>query len=123
MSDLHKAYLTNVENRIAGAKVSQLAMAAPLESSGSSSSKARPAAPEPKKEEVVEKEAPNQKLGLLNALLSVGALRPAISILSKFSWMVDAYPELADLMLRVLKHSITPLFDSHSRPRTRLRVS
>ena len=117
MSDLHKAYLTNVENRIAGAKVSQLAMAAPLESSGSSSSKARPAAPEPKKEEVVEKEAPNQKLGLLNALLSVGALRPAISILSKFSWMVDAYPELADLMLRVLKHSITPLFDSHSPPK------
>ncbi|TBU49613.1 transcription factor/nuclear export subunit protein 2-domain-containing protein [Dichomitus squalens] len=118
MGDLHKAYLTNVENRIAGAKVSQLAMAAPLESSGPSSTKARPTAPEPK-EEVVEKVAPNQKLGLLNALLSVGALRPAISILSKFPWMVDAYPELADLMLRVLKHSIAPLFDSNLPPRNK----
>ncbi|PIL37228.1 hypothetical protein GSI_00921 [Ganoderma sinense ZZ0214-1] len=112
MGDLHKAYLANVETRIAGAKVSQLAMAAPLESGGSSNTKARPAAPEGKKEEEVEKEAPNQKLGLLNALLSVGALRPAISILSRFPWMVDAYPELADLMIRVLKHSIVPLFDT-----------
>nr|VWP00540.1 Palmitoyltransferase AKR1 (EC (Ankyrin repeat-containing protein AKR1) [Ganoderma boninense] len=112
MGDLHKAYLANIETRIAGAKVSQLAMAAPLESGGSSNTKARPAAPEGKKEEVVEKEAPNQKLGLLNALLSVGALRPAISILSKFPWMVDAYPELADLMIRVLKHSIVPVFDT-----------
>ena len=120
MSDLHKAYLTNVENRIAGAKVCQLAMAAPLESSGSSSSKARPAAPEPKKEEVVEKEAPNQKLGLLNALLSVGALRPAISILSKLPWMVDAYPEIADLLLRVLKHSIGPLYASLPSPLDKL---
>lgn len=112
MGDLHKAYLANVETRIAGAKVSQLAMAAPLESGGSSNTKARPPVPEGKKEEVVEKEAPNQKLRLLNALLSVGALRPAISILSKFPWMVDAYPELADLMIRVLKHSIVPLFDT-----------
>lgn len=58
------------------------------------------------------KEAPNQKLGILNALLSVGALRPAIAMLSKFPWMVDAYPEIADLMLRVLKHSIQPLYAS-----------
>ncbi|KAI0375719.1 hypothetical protein BV20DRAFT_1059341 [Pilatotrama ljubarskyi] len=106
----HKAYLDNIEARIAGAKVSQLAMAAPLESGGSSAPKARAAAPEPKKEEP--KEVPNQKLGLLNALLSVGALRPAIAILSKFPWMVDAYPEVADLVLRVLKHSIGPLYDT-----------
>lgn len=109
MPDLHKAYLANVESRIAGAKVSQLAMAAPLESGGSSSQKARAAAPVPDPKEEA-KEMPNQKLGLLNALLAVGALRPAISILSKFPWMVDAYPQIADLMLRVLKHSIQPLY-------------
>ncbi|RDX55708.1 hypothetical protein OH76DRAFT_1461168 [Lentinus brumalis] len=111
MDDLHKAYLASVEARIAGAKVSQLAMAAPLESGGSSSTKPRAPAPEPKKEEVV-KEAPNQKLGILNALLSVGALRPAIAMLSKFPWMVDAYPEIADLMLRIVKHSMQPLYAS-----------
>ncbi|KAH9899792.1 transcription factor/nuclear export subunit protein 2-domain-containing protein [Cubamyces lactineus] len=111
MPNLHKAYLDNIEARIAGAKISQLAMAAPLESGGPSNSKPKPAAaPEPKPE--VKKEAPNQKLGLLNALLAVGALRPAIAILSKFPWMVDAYPEIADLVIRVLKHSITPLYES-----------
>ncbi|KAH9943361.1 transcription factor/nuclear export subunit protein 2-domain-containing protein [Epithele typhae] len=110
MVELHKAYLANVDARIAGAKISQLAMAAPLESGGSSSGKPKPA-PEPKKEEKVE-ETPNQKLGLVHALLSVGVLRPAISILSKFPWMVDAYPELADLMLRVVHHSFGPLYET-----------
>ena len=62
MGDLHKAYLANIETRIAGAKVSQLAMAAPLESGGSSNTKARPAAPEGKKEEVVEKEGGDSPL-------------------------------------------------------------
>ncbi|KAI0722891.1 transcription factor/nuclear export subunit protein 2-domain-containing protein [Earliella scabrosa] len=132
MDDLRKAYLANVETRIAGAKVSQLAMAAPLESGGSANPKPRAAAaPEPKPEEV--KEAPNQKLGLLNALLSVGAMRPAIAILSKFPWMVDAYPEIADLMLRILKHSIGPLYallptpldklTSFTKPRARFGAS
>ena len=112
MEALHKAYLANVEARIAGAKVSQLAMAAPLESGGSSSSKfARNSAPEAKKEEP-KKELPNQKLGLVHALLSVGALRPAIAILSKFPWMVDAHPELADLMLRVVHQSLARLYDT-----------
>ncbi|KAI0750889.1 transcription factor/nuclear export subunit protein 2-domain-containing protein [Daedaleopsis nitida] len=119
MDDLHKAYLANIETRIAGAKVSQLAMAAPLESGGSSNPKPRAAAvPETKVEEV--KEAPNQKLGLLNALLSVGALRPAVSMLSKFPWMVDAYPEIADLMLRILKHSIAPLYATLPSPLDKL---
>ncbi|KAI0650660.1 transcription factor/nuclear export subunit protein 2-domain-containing protein [Trametes meyenii] len=116
MAAHHKAYLDNVEARIAGAKVSQLAMAAPLESGGPSASKARPvAASEPKKEEP--REPPNQKLGLLHALLAVGALRPAIAVLSKFPWMVDAYPEIADLMLRILKHSVSPLYDIVAGPK------
>ncbi|KAI9000935.1 transcription factor/nuclear export subunit protein 2-domain-containing protein [Trametes punicea] len=113
MPALHKAYLDNVNARIAGAKISQLAMAAPLESGGSSNSKPKPPpAQEPKAE--VQKEPPNQKLGLLNGLLAVGALRPAMAILSKFPWMVDAYPEIADLVLRVLKRSIQPLYDTNA---------
>lgn len=110
MADRHKDYLASIDARIAGAKISQLAMAAPLESS-SSASKPRPApAPVPQADEP--KKIQNQKLGLLNALLAVGALRPAIVILSKFPWMVDAHSAIADLMLRVLKHSIGPLYDT-----------
>ena len=112
MEDVHKAYLARVDARIAGAKTSQLAMAAPLESSNSSSaaSKSRNVASESKEE--VPKEAPQQKLGLVHALLSVGALRPAIFILSKFPWMVDAHTELADLMLRVVHHSFARLYET-----------
>ncbi|KAL7282472.1 hypothetical protein ACG7TL_003943 [Trametes sanguinea] len=111
MPALHKAYLDNVEARIAGAKISQLAMAAPLESGGPSNAKPKAApAPEPKIE--AKKEMANQKLGLLNGLLAVGALRPAFAVLSKFPWMVDAYPEVADLVIRVLKHSLSPLYDT-----------
>ena len=110
MDVFYKAYLSSVDGRIAGAKVSQLAMAAPLES-GPPGSRARQPAPEPKKEEPP-KPAPSQKLGLVHALLSVGALRPALTILSKFPWMVDAYPELADLMIRVVHHSFARLYDT-----------
>lgn len=110
MNTVHETYLANVDSRIAGAKVSQLAMAAPLESGGTNKVRA-PAAPEPKKA-VESKSASNQKLGLLNGLLAVGAMRPAIAMLSKFPWMVDAFPEVADLLLRALKHSLSALYDN-----------
>ena len=110
MEAVHKQYLAKVEERISNAKVSQLAMAAPLESAGTAPRAKGTPVPEPKKEA---KEPPNQKRGLLNALFAVGALRPAISLLSKWPWMVDAFPEIADLIIRVLQHSITPLYESH----------
>ncbi|EKM59356.1 uncharacterized protein PHACADRAFT_191704 [Phanerochaete carnosa HHB-10118-sp] len=109
MGTEHKKYLDSVNARIANAKVSMLAMAAPLESSSSSSGpKIHQATPaEPKK---VEKEVSNQKIGLLHALLSLGALRPGLALLSKYPWIVDASPDIADLLLRILKHSIAPVY-------------
>ncbi|EEB90990.1 hypothetical protein MPER_10727 [Moniliophthora perniciosa FA553] len=77
-----------------------LAMAAPLESGGTNSKPKTPASTEQKKP-AEPKDTPNQKAGLVGALLAVGALRPAIAILTKFKWLVDAHPELADLLIRV----------------------
>jgi THO complex subunit 2 len=113
MEKVHKHYQADVESRISGAKISQLAMAAPLES-GTSSSKAKPSTLSDVKKSVdsKEKELPNQKVGLLTALLSVGALRPAVAIMSKFPWLVDVQPEIADLMLRVMKESLSGLYES-----------
>jgi hypothetical protein len=106
-------------------------MAAPLESS-SSSSQPRVEPTEVKKS-AVESKPPNQIAGLVNGLLSVGALRPAIAILTRIPWLVDAHPELADLILRALKYSITPLYDatfvlkernpSFTQPRTRFSAT
>ena len=116
--DIHKKYLASIDTRISGAKISQLAMAAPLESGHSSKSRPPPPPPPPPPVEVRKsqesEEIPNQKLGVLNALLSVGALRPAIALISKYPWIVDASPEIADLMLRILKHSISPLYATHA---------
>ena len=113
MVRVHKQYEAKVKERISGAKISQLAMAAPLEAASSGpSSKSAPAQSEAKKPTIDQPDIPPQKVGLLNALLAIGALRPAIALLSKFPWVPDAYPEIADLVLRVLKHSIEPLYAS-----------
>jgi THO complex subunit 2 len=114
----YKAYLASIDARIDNAKVSQLALAAPLESSLSSTSRLAHPAPEAKKPSPPDptpesKDPPNQKAGLLVALLSVGALRPALALLTKFRWLVDAYPEIADLLIRVMKHSLALLYDHH----------
>jgi len=90
--------------------MSQLAMAAPLES-GPPGSKPQPSTTvEQKKPETTD--PPNQKAGILVALLSVGALQPAFSIMSKYTWFVDANPEIADLVIRIMKVSIASLYDS-----------
>jgi len=110
MEQARKEYLVKVESRLAGAKVSQLAMAAPLESVNSSS-KPKAAAPSgPKPVEVKEKS--NQKVGIISALLSIGAIRPALSLIAMYPWVVDANQQLADLIIRIMKHSIASLYES-----------
>lgn len=107
----YNEYMASIQAKISGAKISPLAMAAPLGESGGSSSQKPKAAQsvEPKKLDSKDK---NQKLGLLSALLAVGALKPALAMLSKFPWLVDVSPEIADLLIRVLKVSLSPLYES-----------
>lgn len=113
MNQVHNKYEAKVKDRLSSAKTSQLAMAAPLEAATlSSHSKPRLPSPTESKKPAESTDFPPQKVGLLNALLAVGALRPAVAILTKFPWVVDAYPETADLMLRVVKTSISSLYES-----------
>ncbi|GLB33487.1 putative THO complex subunit 2 N-terminus [Lyophyllum shimeji] len=110
MESVRQEYLDDVKSRIAGAKVSQLAMAAPLESATSAQSRAKAATPVDVKKAAEPKD--NQKIGLLTALLAVGDLKPAFAILSKFPFLVDARPEIADLLIRIMKVSLAPLYES-----------
>ena len=59
----------------------------------------------------VQEGLPNQKAGLCGALLSLGMIRPVIATMSEFPWIVDAYPELSDLMIRILDYSIRDLYE------------
>ena len=111
MDQLHKDYMSDVKSRIAGAKTSQLAMAAPLES-GPPQPRPRTSPTPTEAKKPAENKEPNQKVGLVISLLSVGALRQAISIMTKFPWLVDVHPEIADLMLRTIKVSLSKLYDS-----------
>ncbi|KAL1714796.1 transcription factor/nuclear export subunit protein 2-domain-containing protein [Schizophyllum commune] len=98
--DMHKYYEEYEEDMRAKNRAAQnslLAAAAPLDSGSSS----QPAPPPPPPPPLAKRLPPNQKAGLANALLSVGALRPALYILSRHTWLVDKYPELADLLIRV----------------------
>lgn len=111
MDAVRKEYVADVQSRISGARTSQLAMAAPLESASSSQTKTKASTPVDVKKMPESKDL-NQKAGLLTAFLAVGALKPALAILSKFPWLVDARTEIADLMIRIMKVSISTLYES-----------
>ncbi|OCB90862.1 hypothetical protein A7U60_g1886 [Sanghuangporus baumii] len=111
MPKLQKKYMDDVQSRFKSSSNNLLAMAAPLESSSLSySSRVKTPAVEAKPTPEV-KEPPVQKAMLAVALLSVGVLRPAVALITRYPWLVDVHHELADLLLRVLKASIDPLFE------------
>lgn len=60
----------------------------------------------------------NQHRDLAIALLSVGALRPALFIITRHPWLTSRYPQLADIMLKHLEYSIDPVYRSLS-PKTK----
>ncbi|KAG8955564.1 THO complex subunit 2 [Tulasnella sp. 424] len=97
-------------------KFNALANAAALESSyhhrGSNSTKEEEAK-KPEDEADTSNGTHNQKLSLLKALLAVGAAHPAFSIISKFPWVVHAYSDVTDLVLRITKQSLKPMVSNH----------
>jgi THO complex subunit 2 len=52
----------------------------------------------------------NQHRDLAIALLSVGALRPGLFLLTKHPWLSSRYPQLADILLNHLELSINPVY-------------
>ncbi|KAG8973145.1 THO complex subunit 2, partial [Tulasnella sp. 427] len=101
---------------LAPPKFNALASAAALESSyhhrGSNSNKDEEAK-RPEDEQDTSNGPHNQKLSLLKALLALGAAHPAFTIISKFPWVVHAYSDVTDLVLRITKQSLKPLVISH----------
>ena len=112
MSKLHQKYLSDIQGRISSSSNNLLAMAAPLESNPHQAHQPAPNVNGGEAKKPSEpKSVPPQKVMIVVALLSVGVLRPALAILAEFPWLVDVHQEIADLLLRVLKASISPLFE------------
>lgn len=56
-------------------------------------------------------EEPNdQKVQLLTCLLTIGAIPEAMYILGRFPWLPEAYPDLVDLINRILNQSIDQVY-------------
>ncbi|TVY83037.1 THO complex subunit [Lachnellula suecica] len=62
-------------------------------------------------------EPADQKVQLLVCLLTIGAIPEALFILGRFPWIPEAYPEVLDLINRILHYSVRDVYES-SRPTT-----
>lgn len=122
---LHEKWKSDMDERAFLATASALALAAPLTDDNDLpglQSQRQQQQQQEKKEEPAKnpdgsiKYPAYQKIGLLNALLSVGSLYPSLFILSRFPNIVDPYPEVADLLHRLVNHSITPLYEKYGKP-------
>lgn len=56
------------------------------------------------------RDLPNQKVGLLRALLTIGDITHAFFILGQFPFLVSAFPDIADLLNRLAHVSIDPAY-------------
>lgn len=134
MNKMKEKFKDDISDRIAAARSNALAMAGILaDDSAPSASSSRMAgslgdrngalsiaglASGAEKEPEKPAEPANARLGLLKALLSIGALQPAFWILSTYSWICDAHPEIADLLLRLCYYSISEYYFQHASPFT-----
>lgn len=90
---------------------------APVLSEEMQSRRPVPAQPVPVKSTKPAPKAPqenNQHRDLAIALLSVGALRQGLFILTQHPWLIDRYPQIADILLRHLDYSIDPVYRQFS---------
>jgi THO complex subunit 2 len=61
-------------------------------------------------------EPQDQKVQLLIHLLTIGAIPESLFILGRFPWLPEAFPEIYDLIHRILHHSITKVYEDSQIP-------
>ncbi|KAG9241052.1 transcription factor/nuclear export subunit protein 2-domain-containing protein [Calycina marina] len=103
-----------------GGGINALTMAAPLvDDTLPSGGRSRDFATKTEtKDAPAEKEASrteDQKVELLQHLLTIGAMPESLYIIGRFPWIFEAYPELFPLIHRIISHSINDLYEQ-SRP-------
>lgn len=61
-------------------------------------------------------EPEDQKVKLLTNLLTIGAIPESLYILGRFPWLPEAFPEILELLHRILHHSISKVFEESQIP-------
>lgn len=115
---IHSTWKRDMEDRAFSTNASALAMAAPLEDdSTADSGKAQSTeSDKPKKQNDSNKYPVYQKVSLLHSLLAVGSIQPSLFMISRYPKIVDPYPEIADLLLKITEYSIDPLYNLRDKP-------
>lgn len=65
-------------------------------------------------EPVAELPLPNQKVGITNALLAIGDVENALLVLANFPRLTASYPDMADLICRIIHVMIQGVYDPFS---------
>jgi THO complex subunit 2 len=114
MNKDHAEYKKTIKDRGRAGKSNALSSAAPLESSDSFTPQPKLTTATETKTETKKPDfkALNQKAGLLKSLLAIGAIKPAIAIMSKYDWIAETHTEIADLVLRLASVSLSSLYDT-----------
>ncbi|KAJ5177028.1 uncharacterized protein N7482_002905 [Penicillium canariense] len=55
-------------------------------------------------------EPSDQKVLLLKSLLAIGAIPESLFVMSRFPWLIDAYPELTEFIHRILHYSLSKVY-------------
>ena len=121
MEDVYNRYRENLHRMASSGQANALSAAAPLTREDAIPVRPRQMQSEQSdKSSAVPTRAPTgpkrpliQKIATIAALLTVGAIKPAVSIISKFPWAVDSHPEIADLLIRILHTSLGPCFEAY----------
>ncbi|KAG9071266.1 THO complex subunit 2 [Linnemannia hyalina] len=115
----YKKFVADMKDKAMSFKGNALAMAGALldDAPTGSAATATKEAPKPDAsaaEPVVELPLPNQKVGITNALLAIGDVENALLVLANFPRLTASYPEMADLICRIIHVMIQGVYDQFS---------
>lgn len=121
LEDYEEIWKQDMDQQASKAKASALALAAPLEplepeggdSSTDKNGKKERNSKKPNSDNVQDEKLVPQKVLLLKSLLSIGSVYPSLFILGKFPYIANAFPDLSDLILRLVDYSVGPLYEKN----------
>jgi THO complex subunit 2 len=110
MEEIHKKFLASSSTKSGTANA--LTMAASLEDDVPT-----PVSKKVEEDKPLAKPPAEQRILLLQAFLALGQLPHAFYLLSRYPWVAQSHPAVADLILRIVNYSVDPLFKAKEEER------
>lgn len=104
MDALHTKFQASVSTTASKSNALTRAVLVDDDAPASASGTAEPAAPPPKP-------LPEQRIQLLQALLSLGDLSSSLFLLGRYPWLAQRHPQIADIIMRIVAHALQGLYD------------